>query len=162
MFSGHTSMLTILNHFVTEYTPRSYYRLHTLCWLLNLFGAFFILLSHEHYTLDVFVAFWLSSRLFLYYHTLANNAVSLRRDRYRTRVWFPLFNYFEARSGGPVPNEFELPLTRSSFCRAFLLLRRVAVQVVRFVHAVLAATQPRNAEPNLSDLDGSDAHLHAN
>lgn len=154
--------MTILNHFITEYTPRSYYRLHTLCWLLNLFGAFFILLSHEHYTLDVFVAFWISSRLFLYYHTLANNAVTLRRDRHRTRVWFPLFNYFEARSVTAVPNEFELPFTRVSLFRTFALIRDAALHAFHFVQAVIASTRPRITSATLSgDNSFNGEHSHA-
>ncbi|KAH8035030.1 hypothetical protein HPB51_003871 [Rhipicephalus microplus] len=35
MFSGHTTVLTLLNFFITEYTPRSYYFLHTTSWVLN-------------------------------------------------------------------------------------------------------------------------------
>lgn len=109
MFSGHTTVLTLLNFFVTEYSPRSYYYLHTLSWVVNLFGIFFILAAHEHYSIDVFVAFYISTRLFLYYHTLANNRALMQMDSKRTRIWFPLFYFFESGVDGIVPNEFVTP-----------------------------------------------------
>lgn len=111
MFSGHTVTLTMLNFFITEYTPRRLYYLHTFTWILNVFGIFFILAAHEHYSIDVFIAFYISTRLFLYYHTLANNRDLMQRDSKRTRIWFPLFSFFESRVGGIVPNEFENPFT---------------------------------------------------
>ncbi|XP_023304920.2 ceramide phosphoethanolamine synthase [Lucilia cuprina] len=107
MFSGHTVALTLLNFFITEYTPRNLYFLHTLSWLLNIFGIFFILAAHEHYSIDVFVAFYITSRLFLYYHTLANNQALMQRDSNRTRIWFPMFSYFESSVDGIIPNEFD-------------------------------------------------------
>ncbi|KAH8365856.1 hypothetical protein KR093_006486, partial [Drosophila rubida] len=111
MFSGHTVALTLLNFFITEYTPRNLYFLHTMTWLLNMFGIFFILAAHEHYSIDVFVAFYITSRLFLYYHTLANNRAStfalMQSDSTRTRIWFPMFSYFENHVDGMIPNEFD-------------------------------------------------------
>lgn len=107
MFSGHTVALTLLNFFITEYTPRNLYFLHTLTWLLNMFGIFFILAAHEHYSIDVFVAFYITSRLFLYYHTLANNQALMSHDSNRTRIWFPMFSYFEASVDGIIPNEYD-------------------------------------------------------
>lgn len=109
MFSGHTVALTMLNFFITEYTPRYIYYLHTLSWMMNMFGIFFILAAHEHYSIDVFVAFYITSRLFLYYHTLANNQALMSRDSTRTKVWFPLFSYFESSVEGLVPNEYDTP-----------------------------------------------------
>lgn len=108
MFSGHTVALTMLNFFITEYTPRDIYLLHTFSWLLNMFGIFFILSGHEHYSIDVFIAFYITSRLFLYYHTLANNqALNNNVDSCRTRIWFPLFSFFESSCSCMVPNEYE-------------------------------------------------------
>ncbi|GFQ90259.1 sphingomyelin synthase-related protein 1 [Trichonephila clavata] len=111
MFSGHTVALTLLNFFITEYTPRSMYYLHTFTWVLNIFGVFFILAGHEHYSIDIFIAFYISTRLFLYYHALANNRAFVRDDRRRTRIWFPLFYFFESGVEGPVPNEYEWPVS---------------------------------------------------
>lgn len=107
MFSGHTVALTLLNFFITEYTPRNLYFLHTLTWLLNMFGIFFILAGHEHYSIDVFVAFYITSRLFLYYHTLSNNHALMSHDSNRTRIWFPMFSYFESSVDGIIPNEYD-------------------------------------------------------
>ncbi|CAF0788450.1 unnamed protein product [Brachionus calyciflorus] len=110
MFSGHTVWLTLLSHFITEYTPRSMYWLHTTSWIMNIFGLFFILGAHEHYSIDVFVAFYITSRLFLYYHSLANNLVLFQSDHKRVKVWFPLFSYFESNTKAMVPNEYQNPL----------------------------------------------------
>jgi len=110
MFSGHTTVITLLNMFITEYTPARWYPLHTATWVANLFGVFFILAAHEHYSIDVFIAFYISSRLFLYYHSLANTK-RFQRDR-RTKIWFPLFSYFEENAECEIPNEYEWPLTR--------------------------------------------------
>lgn len=109
MFSGHTSVITMLTFFITEYTPRKYYYVHIMSWCLNLFGIFFLLSAHEHYSIDVFVAFYLSSRLFMYYHTLAHNRALQAADAKRTRIWFPLFAFFESKCEGRVPNTFEVP-----------------------------------------------------
>jgi hypothetical protein len=75
-----------------------------------MFGIFFILSAHEHYSIDVFVAFYITSRLFLYYHTLANNQALMQRDSNRTRIWFPLFSFFESSVDGIIPNEYESPI----------------------------------------------------
>ncbi|XP_069467076.1 sphingomyelin synthase-related protein 1 isoform X2 [Ambystoma mexicanum] len=118
MFSGHTVVLTMLNFFVTEYTPRSWNFLHTLSWVLNLFGIFFILAAHEHYSIDVFIAFYITTRLFLYYHTLANTR-AYQHSR-RARIWFPLFSFFECNVNGAVPNEYCWPFSRPAAMRSLI------------------------------------------
>ncbi|KAK7498511.1 hypothetical protein BaRGS_00010171 [Batillaria attramentaria] len=93
-------------------TPKTdFYYLHMTSWVLNIFGIFFILAAHEHYSIDVFIAFYITSRLFMYYHTLANNRSLMQQDAQRTRAWFPLFSFFESRCDGIVPNEFEWPFS---------------------------------------------------
>ncbi|CAD5116805.1 DgyrCDS5652 [Dimorphilus gyrociliatus] len=107
MFSGHTVVITILNFAVTEYTPKRFYWIQTVSWITNIFGIFFILAAHEHYSIDVFIAFYITSRLFLYYHTLAGIN---RKPSVSSTVWFPLFSYFESNIDGPLPNDYEWPL----------------------------------------------------
>lgn len=152
MFSGHTVALTTLNFFITEYTPRHLYFLHTMTWLLNMFGIFFILAAHEHYSIDVFVAFYITSRLFLYYHTLANNQALMSRDSNRTRIWFPMFSYFESSVDGIIPNEYdsiENVLMNIFSCISYikdccmLTARRFWI-----AHNQLTPLQAKNARPN--------------
>ncbi|WAQ96972.1 SAMD8-like protein [Mya arenaria] len=90
-------------------TPRRMLQLHTFTWVCNLFAIFFLLAAHEHYSIDVFIAFYITSRLFLYYHTLANNRSLMARDKQRRKAWFPLFSYFESKCDGIVPNVYEWP-----------------------------------------------------
>nr|XP_030718547.1 sphingomyelin synthase-related protein 1 isoform X2 [Globicephala melas] len=118
MFSGHTVVLTMLNFFVTEYTPRSWNFLHTLSWVLNLFGIFFILAAHEHYSIDVFIAFYITTRLFLYYHTLANTR-AYQQSR-RARIWFPMFSFFECNVNGTVPNEYCWPFSKPAIMKRLI------------------------------------------
>ncbi|KAK2173725.1 hypothetical protein NP493_851g00026 [Ridgeia piscesae] len=110
MFSGHTVIVTMLNFFNTEYIPHRLHYIHIASWVMNMFSIFFILAAHEHYSIDVFIGFYITSRLFLYYHSLANNRVLKQPDHMRTRIWFPMFSFFESSIDGVVPNEYEWPL----------------------------------------------------
>uniref|UniRef100_A0A8C5R7X3 Sphingomyelin synthase-like domain-containing protein n=1 Tax=Leptobrachium leishanense TaxID=445787 RepID=A0A8C5R7X3_9ANUR len=116
-FSGHTVVLTMLNLFVTKYTPRNWNFLHTLSRVLNFFGIFFILAAHEHYAIDVFIAFYITTRLFLYYHTPAYTR-AYQHIR-RARIWFPMFSFFECNIKGPVPNAYCCPFSRPAFLNVF-------------------------------------------
>ncbi|KAK7930782.1 hypothetical protein WMY93_007177 [Mugilogobius chulae] len=118
MFSGHTVVITMLNFFVTEYTPRTWNLIHTISWVLNLFGIFFILAAHEHYSIDVFIAFYITTRLFLYYHTLANTR-AYQHSR-RARIWFPMFSFFECNVNGPVPNQYHWPFSKPEFMKSLI------------------------------------------
>ncbi|VDL59181.1 unnamed protein product [Hymenolepis diminuta] len=110
MFSGHTTVITLLNFFITEYTPQRLSRLHNLTWMLNGFGVFFILAAHEHYSIDVFIAIYISTRLFLYYHWQADNQHASHHDKHRDWIWFPILTFFECDVQGPVPHEYSNPV----------------------------------------------------
>ena len=107
----------LIEIFVYLDTTKTYHMFHVISWLGNLFGMFLILAAHEHYTIDVLIAFYLTSRLFLYYHSLANNGVLHSISDNRFRVWFPLFSYFEKNVQCMVPNVFRVPWPLSLIIR---------------------------------------------
>jgi len=106
MFSGHTVVITLLHFAIAEYTPDDWRGLHMFCNVLNVFGMFFILAAHEHYSIDVFVAFYITSRLFIHYHSLA--ALSALNHK-KVKSLFPVYSYLEQHTQGVVVNEYEWP-----------------------------------------------------
>jgi hypothetical protein len=150
MFSGHTTAITLLNHFITEYTPDSWHFLHTSTWIMNFFGVFFILAGHEHYSIDVFIAFYISSRMFLYYHTYAYNTVNLTATDSRMRLWFPLGWFFEAGSAGRVTNDFDLPLPVIRFKRRPKEERRISKTELEIIKPT--SSPPRTQKQNNQNI----------
>lgn len=132
MFSGHTITITIATLTAIEYTPKRYRLLHVALWLYCFCGMWAILASHGHYTLDVVVAFYISSRIFMYYHTFAHNLYLMRRNRKRMKVWFPVFYFFEKDERGGVKNEFECPVPSYETIRKFIKDSRVDFCLKRY------------------------------
>lgn len=56
-------------------SPRHFWWYHLVCWLLSAAGIICILVAHEHYTVDVIVAYYITTRLFWWYHSMANEKV---------------------------------------------------------------------------------------
>lgn len=114
LYSGHTVMLTLTYLFIKEYSPKRFWWYHWLCWTLSAVGIVCILLAHDHYTVDVVVAYFITTRLFWWYHTMANQQ-SLKETSQSnpfSRVWwYRLFQYFEENVNGPVPRNYQLPLS---------------------------------------------------
>ncbi|KAM4607542.1 phosphatidylcholine:ceramide cholinephosphotransferase 1 isoform 1-T3 [Polymixia lowei] len=113
LYSGHTVMLTLTYLFIKEYSPKRFWWYHWFCWTLSAVGIFCILLAHDHYTVDVVVAYFITTRLFWWYHTLANQQ-SLKETQSNpfSRVWwYRLFQYFEENVNGIVPRNYQLPLS---------------------------------------------------
>ncbi|GJQ76884.1 hypothetical protein Trydic_g15088 [Trypoxylus dichotomus] len=120
IYSGHTVVLVFSYLFVSEYTPKKLYLLHWAYGLLAAVGVVMVQLSHGHYTVDIIIAYYVTTRIFWIYHTLANNS-SLKQhssNNYLGRCWwFPCFLYFEGKVNGPVPRQwpdwpFPSPLPR--------------------------------------------------
>uniref|UniRef100_A0A914UP58 Sphingomyelin synthase-like domain-containing protein n=1 Tax=Plectus sambesii TaxID=2011161 RepID=A0A914UP58_9BILA len=71
IYSGHTLVLVTSYLFIKEYSPRRWWLLHNISWLLSASGVLLLLLSRGHYTVDVLIAYWISTRVFWIYHTCA-------------------------------------------------------------------------------------------
>lgn len=113
IYSGHTVILTMAYLVIQEYTPRRCWFLHWLVWAASVTGIFMVLLSRGHYTVDVVIAYFVTTRVFWMYHTLANNP-SLKGEEHTNFLsklwWFPLFLYFERNVNGVIPSQYEWPL----------------------------------------------------
>lgn len=113
IYSGHTVILVMAYLVVKEYGPRKYFFLSWLSWLASAVGIFMVLLSRGHYTVDVVIAYYVTTRLFWIYHTLSNNSQlkTSGSSNFLARVWwFPIFSYFEKNMKSAVPCNYEWPL----------------------------------------------------
>ncbi|XP_061768976.1 phosphatidylcholine:ceramide cholinephosphotransferase 2-like [Nerophis ophidion] len=119
MYSGHTVMLTLSYLFIKEYSPSWMCWYHWICWLLSASGVLCILVGHEHYSIDVLVGYFVTTRVFWWYHTMANTH-ALRRvpNNFLSRTWWnPVFNFLERNVQTTVPVVFSWPLALPSSCR---------------------------------------------
>ncbi|KAL5281427.1 SGMS1 family protein [Megaselia abdita] len=113
IYSGHTVILVLGYLIIAEYSPRRFYVLHWSAWLSALVGVIFVLIAHGHYTIDVLIAYYVTTRMFWTYHTLANNSSLMKSTatNYLSREWwFTYFKYFEKNIKAPVPRQYEWPL----------------------------------------------------
>lgn len=81
---------------------------------------FCILLAHDHYTVDVVVAYYITTRLFWWYHTMANQQVlkEASQTNLLARVWwYKPFQYFEKNVQGIVPRSYHWPLRCPALAR---------------------------------------------
>ncbi|KAL0970562.1 hypothetical protein UPYG_G00243770 [Umbra pygmaea] len=121
LYSGHTVTLTLAYLFIQEYSPKKMRLYVFLCWLLSAVGIICILIGHEHYSIDVVIAYFITSRLFWWYHTMANTkALRGAPNNFLARTWWnPLFNFLEHNVTTPVPCVFSWPVALpSSWCNS--------------------------------------------
>lgn len=71
---GNLMWFVVLN---TDLQKR-FYVLHWIAWINAFVGVLMVLVAHGHYTIDVLIAYYITTRLFWVYHTLANNCFLLK------------------------------------------------------------------------------------
>ncbi|XP_020386067.1 phosphatidylcholine:ceramide cholinephosphotransferase 2 isoform X1 [Rhincodon typus] len=114
LYSGHTVMLTITYLFIKEYSPRQFWWYPWVCWLLSAGGIVCILIAHEHYSVDVLVAYYITTRLFWWYHTMANIPTlktPSQTNQFSQAWWFQVFLFFEKNVHTSVPCSYVWPLS---------------------------------------------------
>ena len=102
-------LLNMFEDVVVSDTPPSQKILRTSSFILCSFAILLVLISREHYTIDVLVAYYVVTRMHWTYHTIANFPALQKHNKYNllTRNFLhPIVVFFEGNVGGPVPNEF--------------------------------------------------------
>ena len=129
IYSGHTVVHVTCYLFIREYSPRKWKILHYISALFSTIGVFCLLVSRGHYSIDVIIAYWITTRIFWQYHTMANLPVLRSSQNGRNHmtkiIWFPLFKFMESNVMRPIPRRFALP---RPIC--FILPRRLHARVV--------------------------------
>ncbi|XP_053599639.1 phosphatidylcholine:ceramide cholinephosphotransferase 2-like isoform X1 [Plodia interpunctella] len=114
IYSGHTMILVLSYLVVAEYSPKKLWPVHWAMWGSALLGVSFVLLAHGHYTVDVVIAYYITTRLFWTFHSLlvtphragnGYNHYMIQRE-----WWYWLFTYLERNVRGPVPRRYDWPL----------------------------------------------------
>lgn len=117
IFSGHTMTFVIAYLVMQEYTSRRLFVLHWLAWINALTGVALLMMGRGHYTVDIIIAYYISSRLWYLYHGMACHPPLQQATaiNYFARLWWwSLFRWFEENvKSGPLPNGFNLPLPKA-------------------------------------------------
>lgn len=115
IYSGHSMTLIMVYLVVKAYSPKRWFLLHYATFCLSFAGILFLVLARGHYSIDVVVAYWITTRLWYIYHTMTNNGALLKdsrnsRNYFRKMWWWYMFYYFECNVPITVPREYSLPL----------------------------------------------------
>ena len=65
IFSGHTAILTMCTLLIQEYSPKRLYLLPPISRVVSIIGVIMVLVAHGHYTIDVVIAYFVTTRIFL-------------------------------------------------------------------------------------------------
>merc|ERR1719288_120324 len=121
IYSGHT-MTLIMGYFVIKhYSPRGWFLLHYASMVTSIAGVVTLLLARGHYSIDVIIAYWVTTRIWWIFHTLANNANLKEVDGFgenpnnflKKLWWWYIFRYFECNVPVNLPRKYGLPIPRA-------------------------------------------------
>ena len=110
-------------------SPKSFLLLHWISFLLSLVGICALIVARGHYSIDVLLAYFVTSRLWWIYHTMATNTnlkINTEDNLLSLAWWWYIFSYFECNVPCDLPRSYSLPVP--SFMKRFCLwLRRCVI-----------------------------------
>ncbi|GAU97011.1 hypothetical protein RvY_08375 [Ramazzottius varieornatus] len=114
IYSGHTCVLLLSALMMDEYAPKKYFLLRILVFLMAATGIVMVSVSRGHYTVDIIVAYYITTRVFWMYHAMVCNAEmkNFGPNNYLSRIgWFRLMRYLEVNVAvGKLPKHYTWPL----------------------------------------------------
>ncbi|CAJ0951639.1 unnamed protein product, partial [Mesorhabditis belari] len=122
MFSGHTVVLTIMYFVQLQYTPRGLVILRYIAAPITFLGIAALVVSGGHYTMDVLIAYWLTSHVFWGYHQMFEMPKVQRPHAPMSRLWwFWLCYWFESDvPDGQLENIWDWPFPGPEGARRFM------------------------------------------
>ena len=80
-------------------------------------GVVLLLLARGHYSIDVLIAYWITTRVWWLYHTMVNNTnlkgdIDNSSNYLNRRWWWYIFRYFEKNVPVNLPRRFGWPIPR--------------------------------------------------
>jgi hypothetical protein len=104
----------LTNFFIFSDSPRNWFLLHWFSLCTTIFGILALLLARGHYSIDVVIAYWITTRMWWLYHTMANHEnlkATNNSSNYMAKVWWwYIFRYFEGQVPICLPRQYGWPL----------------------------------------------------
>ena len=102
---------TTYHNFLSD-SPSKIRILHHLLWCVAVCGVVMLMAAKGHYSIDVIIAYFVTTRLWYIHHSIiANRALQQRSSsNYLSRIWWwRLATWYEENVKAPVPYKFEIP-----------------------------------------------------
>jgi len=115
IFSGHTMVLTMGYLVIKEYSPRRFFMLHWMSFFTSVIGIVMLLMARGHYSIDCLIAYYITTRMWYIYHTMAHNNTLKSRGQHNFldgMWWWLIFRFFERNITAPLPHRYSFPLPR--------------------------------------------------
>merc|ERR1712165_638966 len=118
IYSGHTMSLVMAFLIIKEYSPRRWILLHYAAMVIAIAGVVTLLIARGHYSIDVVVAYWITTRIWWIFHTVAKNANLKEVDGFgknennylKNLWWWYIFRWFECNVPVIVPHRYNWPI----------------------------------------------------